>query len=99
MKEILEIINNSLFTYQLQNDSDPIIIGGQEQVASLIESFIKENYVKKEFALWLVVHSNGQDFYAGYNASNKLIWYNSVTDKQYTLDELHEYWLTNIKDK
>jgi hypothetical protein len=90
MKEILEIIKRHC---QLSSKN------AQNGAASEIESFIKENYVKKEFALWLVVHSNGQDFYAGYNASNKLIWYNSVTDKQYTLDELHEYWLTNIKDK
>ena len=67
----------------------------REKITSEIESLIEENYVEKEFALWLAVKS-----YEAFeqNEDNYTVWW--VKDGfQYNLDELHQYWLENIKDK
>ena len=56
---------------------------------------VKENYYVKDFALWLAVKS-----YEAFeqNEDNYTVWW--VKDGfQYNLDELHQYWLENIKDK
>ena len=67
----------------------------EDLMAEEIESIIKENYYEKDFALWLAVKS-----YEAFeqNEDNYTVWW--VKDEfQYNLDELHQYWIENIKDK
>ena len=47
-KQILEILKSNLFTYQIVNDYDDIIISGIEKSASEIASLIKPIYVPTE---------------------------------------------------
>ena len=96
-----EIRNLSKEIYQVNCDdyvftnSDEAFHRGIKLGVEYTQSIIKENYVEKEFALWLAVKS-----YEAFeqNEDNYTVWW--VKDGfQYNLDELHQYWLENIKDK
>lgn len=88
--EILEILLDKI------KCSGYTAIEGIPQSAREIESLIKENYVEKEFVKWIII-----EFLAGrityYDSDNTYSIWN--IDIDYTLDELYDYWLINVKSK
>lgn len=108
MKTLKEQISSTLYTKKVIGDKDlfEVLEGcGYKDYAlssiidkciSNIESLIKENYAEKEFVKWIII-----EFRAGrityYDSDNTYSIWN--IDIDYTLDELYDYWNTNIKSK
>jgi len=87
MKEkIIKILDN-YFDLSIYKGKDEIL----SCVASKIESLIKENY-EKEFVEWLSCQLQDNDIYY-----ERGIY--SFEDYDMILNDLHQYWLENIKDK
>ena len=88
-EKILEIIKRKISHIQLVDDSDPIIIIGEEYSAKEISEMF-EAYHK-----WIY---KGCPFMIGEGATGKVIAWDTKTDTQYNLDELFTYWFDNVKD-
>lgn len=85
MKEILEIIKAYPF-FDWRKGEYNLGEGDIQNMATEIESLIKENYVEKEFVEWYV--TEGQFEYR--------FWVGQVPNP---LAEALDYWQINIKDK
>lgn len=72
---------------------------GDNEVASDIESLIKENYVDKAFVEWY----KNQDVFTMCMINDQKRWfipYNYTTQTIYlTFDELYDYWKQHISEK
>ena len=97
MEEKIKIILcENISGYQLQSDDDPILIAGIPTSAKEIASHFMEFIEWIGFSIKSTKYS-GNLFYR--EISNT--WFYSKTftiePKEYTLDELYNYWLTEIK--
>jgi hypothetical protein len=89
MKEkILEILKNRMFTYQLVEDSDPIILSGTEASAEEITAMVME------FVEWKCFDDDDFEPY-----DRKGVYINIATKTLYDTEHLFNYWLTNIYKK
>lgn len=112
MKEILETLKRNIKQAWVKeeltgSDHPSLALKGYSEIigfaksASEIESFIRENYVEKEFVEWYkhditfreaIVDDEKVWYIPDYSTTQEPTFYHS-------LNELHEYWVTNIKDK
>lgn len=62
-------------------------------VSEEITTLIEENYIEKEFVEWYII-----DVIQDSDGDNTWFQVDDIT-VAYTLDELHDYWLKEVKDK
>lgn len=93
-EQLKEIIDNKI-ELSLTGNYKSVYIDGVDKCIDEITALINDNYVSKEFVQWLAS-----------KLENKTIWRNPNNtferfewDYEYTLDELFEYWKTEIRDK
>jgi hypothetical protein len=94
-EQIEEIIENNL-------ELDGYLIMGQSYAASEITALINDNYFPKEFVEWK--DQNSRYCANGKSPHYKQYYVDCIGFCEYrylwlSLDELFEYWKTNIKDK
>ena len=87
MKRALEIINKNK-----RRNMDGYVYDNNKSAKEIHKHYLK-------FSIWLLQHSQGKNFYVGYNSSNELIWYDCKNDKQYTLDEVYQDYCDEILHK
>ena len=92
-EKILDILNEKV-ELSLTGSYKSVYIDGQENATKEISSLIEKDYYEKEFVKWVGYYtlSNGQKYFP------KVEFFKDKNNEM-TLDELYQYWLTNIKDK
>jgi hypothetical protein len=83
MKEkILEILRETINTYQMCNDDDPIQITGIHDATDQIVAYVEQHYYPKVFVEWTNQYSDEDGL---------------ITNCTMTIKESYQYWLTQIK--
>ena len=72
----------------------PTAINGIPKSAQSITTLIEKDYYLKEFMVW--TESGDHEFYPGIRIGEP-IWFSENPEREYTLDELYEYWLKEVK--
>ena len=88
--QIIQILENELLV-KIENDF--VRKGVAENITNAILAL---PLYSKEFVEWMSFDCN---FDVCKSIYGKIIWIDTETDNELTLDQLREYWLTNIKDK
>ena len=83
-EKLLEIIERDVEQIGWDEQGNPIYNGFQHKAKEIADHF-------KEFIKW-------KDFWADYDNHDTTYYLDSI-DKYLTLDELYQYWLTNIYKK
>jgi hypothetical protein len=84
MKEkILEILKDNPFVDWTDDDK------AAEDITAMVFEFVE----------WLIREAYSKQGLDEYEKGDKLFWYNAEEDKDYTLEEIFNYWLTNIYKK
>lgn len=84
-----EILIDYIPEINSENSDYGRIIKAMEEYA---EQRIRENYVEKEFVKWV---QDDCEFW--YDMINKVWVEPEPEDKEYSLDELYDYWIKEIK--
>ena len=95
-EKILKIINKEISTYQLKDDSDPIMISGKEGCAKAIAS-LYEGWYPGEFLKDCI--DNAVIFDSGEWLPDGAIGYKGAKRMFKTLPALFKWWQDNVEGK
>ena len=66
----------------------------RNELLSDLTALLEEHYYPKEYLMWIF---KGCPFLIGENGAGKIIAFSVRDGKQYTPDELYQYWKENVK--